>query len=111
MLCLSFLGEGDIVLFYIGISIIGVCFGSFMGVFPGFTVDQFGVKNNSVNYGIMFIGFAFAGYVGPAVLKNVYAADGSYQRTFVIAIIIAMIGLSLTFVSIFKQKMINMVEV
>ena len=96
--CLIFSGEGDIALFYIGISIIGVCFGAFMGVFPGFTVDQFGVRNKSVNYGIMFIGFAFAGYVGPMVLKNVYASDGSYQRAFIIAIVIAIIGLLLTFV-------------
>lgn len=96
--CLIFSGEGDTALFYVGISIIGVCFGAFMGVFPGFTVDQFGVRNNSVNYGIMFIGFAFAGYVGPMVLKNVYASDGSYQRAFIIAIVIAIIGLLLTFV-------------
>ncbi|WP_196000618.1 OFA family MFS transporter [Clostridium sp. 1001271B_151109_B4] len=97
LVCLLLSGEGDVALFYVGISIIGVCFGAFMGVFPGFTVDQFGVKNNSVNYGIMFIGFAFAGYVGPTVLKNVYATDGSYQRAFVIAIVIAIVGLLLTF--------------
>lgn len=96
--CLLFSGQGDVALFYFGISIIGICFGAFMGVFPGFTVDKFGVKNNSVNYGIMFIGFAFAGYVGPTVMKNVYAADGSYQRAFIIAIIIAIVGLALTFV-------------
>ncbi|MGG7058085.1 L-lactate MFS transporter [Clostridium tertium] len=110
LLCLIFSGEGDVVLFYTGISIIGVCFGAFMGVFPGFTVDQFGVKNNSVNYGIMFIGFAFAGYVGPTVLKNVYAADGSYQRAFVIAIVIAIVGLLLTFVYKYmsnKETVIN----
>lgn len=52
-------GEGDVVKFYIGVSVVGLCFGAFMGVFPGFTADQFGQKNNSVNYGIMFIGFAF----------------------------------------------------
>lgn len=104
LLCLIFSGEGDVALFYAGISIIGVCFGAFMGVFPGFTVDQFGVKNNSVNYGIMFIGFAFAGYVGPTVLKNVYAADGSYQRAFIIAIVIAIVGLLLTFVYRYINK-------
>lgn len=107
LVCLLLSGEGDVALFYVGISIIGVCFGAFIGVFPGFTVDQFGVKNNSVNYGIMFIGFAFAGYVGPTVLKNVYATDGSYQRAFVIAIIIAIIGLLLTFV----YKYINNKEI
>lgn len=90
--------QGDVTKFYIGISIIGVCFGAFMGVFPGFTVDQFGPKNNSVNYGIMFIGFAFAGYIGPTVLKNVYAADGNYTRAFIIGVIMAVVGLGLTFV-------------
>lgn len=104
LLCLIFSGEGDVALFYAGISIIGVCFGAFMGVFPGFTVDQFGAKNNSVNYGIMFIGFAFAGYVGPTVLKNVYAADGSYQRAFIIAVVVAIVGLLLTFVYRYISK-------
>lgn len=90
--------QGDVTKFYIGISIIGVCFGAFMGVFPGFTVDQFGPKNNSVNYGIMFIGFAFAGYIGPTVMKNVYAADGDYKRAFIIGVVMAVVGLALTFV-------------
>lgn len=96
--CLYSSGHGDVTKFYIGLSIIGICFGAFMGVFPGFTVDQFGAKNNSVNYGIMFIGFAVAGYFGPIVLKNVYAADNSYQRAFVIAAILGIVGLALTFV-------------
>lgn len=90
--------QGDVTKFYIGISIIGVCFGAFMGVFPGFTVDQFGPKNNSVNYGIMFIGFAFAGYIGPTVMKNVYVADGDYKRAFIIGVVMAVVGLALTFV-------------
>lgn len=104
LLCLSTSAQGDVVKFYIGISIIGVCFGSFMGVFPGFTVDQFGPKNNSVNYGIMFIGFAFAGYIGPTVMKNVYTADGDYKRAFIIGIVMAIAGLALTFVYKFVNK-------
>lgn len=91
-------GEGDTTIFYIAISIIGLCFGSFMGVFPGFTADQFGPKNNSVNYGIMFIGFAIAGYVGPTILNNVYAANNNYKNAFLIAIAFSTLGLLLTFV-------------
>ena len=98
LFCLAISSQGDIVKFYIGISIVGVCFGAFMGVFPGFTVDQFGAKNNSVNYGIMFIGFAFAGYIGPTVMKNVYAYYGDYKRAFIIGIVMALVGLGLTFV-------------
>jgi OFA family oxalate/formate antiporter-like MFS transporter len=95
---LYFSGQGDVMTFYIGISIVGLCFGSFMGVFPGFTADQFGSKNNSVNYGIMFIGFALGGYFGPTVMRNVFSTDNSYQRAFVIAAVIGVVGLLLTFV-------------
>ena len=59
---LYFCREGMTALFYVGMSLTGVCFGSLMGVYPSFTAASFGSKNNSVNYGIMFIGFALAGY-------------------------------------------------
>lgn len=91
-------GTGSTFAFYLGIAIVGICFGSFMGVFPGFTADQFGPKNNSVNYGIMFIGFALAGYFGPTVMRNVYMADGSYQRAFLIAGSLNAAGIVLTFI-------------
>ncbi len=97
MLCLYTSGEGSIVTFYIGISIIGINFGSFMGVYPGFTVDQFGARNNSVNYGIMFIGFALAGYFGPQIMRNVYQGTGAYQNAFLIACGLSATGILLTF--------------
>jgi MFS family permease len=78
--------------------VIGVCFGTFMGVFPGFCTDQFGTKYNTVNYGIMWIGFSLAGIVGPMVLSTIYANVGSYQGAFLIAISIAALGLILSFV-------------
>lgn len=98
MLSLYVSGSGNAALFFVGISVVGICFGSFMGVFPGFTADQFGPKNNSVNYGIMFIGFALAGYFAPTAMRNVYAADGSYQRAFLIAACLSIAGIVLTFV-------------
>lgn len=101
--------DGGNLIFYAGVSMIGLCFGSFMGVFPGFTADQFGPKNNSVNYGIMFIGFALAGYFGPQVMRNVYAADGTYQRAFLIGCGLNVAGILLTFlyrVVVKKQKKI-----
>jgi MFS family permease len=88
-------GEGDLTKFMVGVSLIGVSFGSFMGVFPGFTADQFGGKNNSVNYGIMFIAFALAGVVGPMFLRNIYANTGAYNQAFFIGIGVAVAGLVL----------------
>jgi MFS family permease len=89
---------GLIALFAVGVVLIGICFGTFMGVFPGFCTDQFGTKNNTVNYGIMWIGFSLAGIVGPTILTKVYSATGAYQMAFLIAIGIAVLGMVLTFV-------------
>ncbi|MBR1623791.1 MAG: MFS transporter, partial [Pseudobutyrivibrio sp.] len=97
LLCLYGCGEGAVALFYIGLSIVGVSFGSFMGVYPGFTADQFGPKNNSVNYGIMFIGFALAGYFGPQIMRNIFASTGAYQQAFLIAIVFSVVGIVFTF--------------
>ena len=77
---------------------IGVCFGTYMGVFPGFCADRFGTKNNTVNYGIMWIGFSAAGVIGPSVLSAVRASTGAYQGAFVIAFAMAFLGLLLTVV-------------
>lgn len=98
MISLYVSGIGTTASFYIGISIVGVSFGAFMGVYPGFTADQFGARNNSVNYGIMFIGFALAGYFGPQIMRNVYAGSGSYQNAFLIACGLNIFGIILTFV-------------
>ena len=94
---LYFAGTGAVAMFYIGVSVVGLCFGAFMGVFPGFTADQFGQKNNSVNYGIMFIGFAIAGYLGPTIMGSVYRSTGAYQPAFLIAMALAAVGIILSF--------------
>ena len=90
---LSMAGVGKEVQFYIGISIVGLCFGSIMGVYPGFTADQFGAKNNSVNYGIMFVGFAAAGLLGPILMSRLLASTGAYTSAFLVAAVLSVAGL------------------
>lgn len=105
LICLFVTKEQAFVTFYAGIAIVGLCFGSFMGVFPGFTADQFGGKNNSVNYGIMFIGLAIAGYFGPTAMRTVYMTNGSYANAFLIACAFSAAGLVLTFLyRMFRKK-------
>lgn len=87
--------SGQVVKFYLGISAVGLSFGSFMGVFPGFTADQFGPKNNGVNYGIMFIGFALAGVFGPTIMNLIYTATASYHDAFLVAMALAVVGILL----------------
>lgn len=107
--CLYLTGIGDVFIFYAGISIVGLCFGAFMGVFPGLTADQFGVKNNSVNFGIMFCGFAIAGYSGPAIMMNVEKSTNSFNGAFLIGIGFCVLGLGLTvlFRALMKKQIKN----
>lgn len=88
---------GAAAVFYGGVGLVGFCFGAFMGIFPGFTADQFGVKHNSVNYGIMFIGFALAGFFGPMGMNALYQSSGSYTPAFLLGMGLSVVGFALTF--------------
>lgn len=88
--------QGGYVIFFISVAIIGTCFGSLMGIYPGFTADQFGSKNNSINYGIMFVGFALAGLLGPTVAGHIFTNYENYLIAFYVAMVLAAIGFGLT---------------
>ena len=90
--------EGSETIFRIGICFVGFGFGSLMGTYPGFTSAQFGTKHNGVNFGIMFIGFALAGYLGPIIMSSLYASTNTYRMAFIIAVCLSILGIILNFI-------------
>lgn len=70
--------NGSYAMFLIYAMLIAACYGGSMGVYPAMTADFFGMKNNGVNYGIMFIGFALGGYIGPVLATSLKASTGAY---------------------------------
>lgn len=66
---LLFAQTGSVVLFFLGICLAAWCYGSFVGIYPGFTIEEFGARHASVNYGVMAAGFSSAGIIGPMLLK------------------------------------------
>ncbi|NMA52003.1 MAG: OFA family MFS transporter, partial [Peptococcaceae bacterium] len=84
-------------LFITAAMLIALCFGGIMGIFPALTADMFGPKNNGVNYGIMFTGFAIAATLGPMLAANVKASSGTYNTAFVIAAVLNLVGIGLTY--------------
>ncbi len=99
MFALSMVDNGDFLKFIVIVMAIGFCFGGFMGVFPALTADSFGAKNNGVNYGFMFTGFAIGAYVGPVMAATVKAANnGDYTNAFLIAAALSIVGILLTFI-------------
>ncbi|MBQ1809896.1 MAG: OFA family MFS transporter [Erysipelotrichaceae bacterium] len=99
-----YISNGAAALFYVGLALIGFCFGSLMGIYPGFTASQFGSKFNSVNYGIMFVGFALAGYFGPSIMNSLHASTGEYRMAFLAAAALSVAGIVLNLVFRAMQK-------
>lgn len=97
MAALALSGPQATPLFLAGLMLTGFCFGSVMGIYPGFTARQFGAAHNSVNYGIMFVGFALAGVLGPVIMNAIYGGTGSYVPAFLVAAALAIGGIGLTF--------------
>jgi len=101
---LSMTGISTFGAYVVAVMAVGLCFGGVMGIFPALCADMFGPKNNGVNYGIMFTGFALAGLFGPLTIANVKMATGGYTQAFIIAATLSIIGILLTQVIRYKSK-------
>lgn len=88
--------EGDAFLFYAGLVCVGACFGSSVGIFPGYTAEQFGAANASMNYGVMTLAFSISGIIGPNIVRAC-SEGGQYQTAYFIAIAISLFGLVAAF--------------
>ncbi len=81
--------------FVLTLSVIGLCFGGLLGIFPAITGEMFGVKYLGVNYGIMFTAFAVAGIIGPRLAAVVKELHNDYTVAFQVAAAMSVCGLML----------------
>ncbi|MBN1439750.1 MAG: OFA family MFS transporter [Anaerolineales bacterium] len=63
MLALDFFR--DYPMYLLGISVVGLCFGGYLALYPAMTADFFGTKNIGANYGWMFTAYGAGGIAGP----------------------------------------------
>ncbi|WMJ78718.1 MULTISPECIES: L-lactate MFS transporter [unclassified Sedimentibacter] len=99
MFLLTNVSSGGFALFLVATMMVGFCFGGFMGVFPALTADCFGAKNNGVNYGIMFSGFALGGFIGPVMAATIKSNNnGDYTMAFIIAAVMSLCGIAVTYI-------------
>ena len=71
--------NGSYVSFILLAMLIAACYGGSMGVYPALTAENFGPKNNAINYGVMFIGFALGGFIGPKIFTGLMESSGSFR--------------------------------
>ncbi|NLW52455.1 MAG: OFA family MFS transporter [Tissierellia bacterium] len=90
----------------IGILLIYLSFGGFLGAFPGITAENWGVKNASTNYGWMFTAYGIAAIVGPQLGSIFKGMQGNFGMAFIISTVMSVVGaiLMLTFMNSSKKK-------
>ena len=93
-----YLAQGNIVMFIFFLILLGAAFGGVLVVYPPLTASQFGMKNQGINYGIMFFGYSIGSLFGPQIAANFVNSEAgplAYNNVYLVAIGVAIIGLIL----------------
>ena len=83
--------------YWIGMAIVGACFGGYLALFPAVTADFFGTKNIGANYGFVFMAYGVGGLLGPQFAARVLEATGGYWLAFVVTGVLCLIAAGITF--------------
>jgi OFA family oxalate/formate antiporter-like MFS transporter len=83
--------------YWIGVSLVGLCFGGFLALFPAVTADFFGTKNIGANYGFVFMAYGVGGLLGPLFAARVKEATSGYTLAFIVTGVLCLIAACITF--------------
>jgi OFA family oxalate/formate antiporter-like MFS transporter len=85
--------------YWIGIYIVGLCFGGYLAIFPAITADYYGTKNIGINYGLVFTAYGVGGLLGSLFAPRVLEITKSYSMAFTAAGILCLLGAVVALVS------------
>jgi OFA family oxalate/formate antiporter-like MFS transporter len=85
--------------YWIGVAIVGACFGGYLALFPAVTADFFGTKSIGGNYGFVFLAYGVGGLLGPQFAARVLEATGGYTMAFIVTGVLCLIAAGITFVT------------
>lgn len=101
------MAESNIILFTICLILLGGAFGGVLVVYPPLTAKNFGMKNQGMNYGIMFFAYAIGSLLGPQIAAQFVDQSAqimAYGKVYLVAVAVAIIGLVLNFILIRVMK-------
>jgi OFA family oxalate/formate antiporter-like MFS transporter len=78
--------------YWLGISLVGMCFGGYLAIFPAVTADFYGTKNIGINYGLVFTAYGVGGLLGSLFAPRVLEITGSYSMAFTLTGILCLVG-------------------
>ena len=85
----------NLMLFLVGVALIGACFGGSMTVVPALTADLFGSEHFGQNYSLVYAGCTLASFIGPPSASIAFDTMGTYLPAFIIAGVLSIVGLAL----------------
>ncbi len=85
--------------YWIGIYIVGLCFGGYLAIFPAITADFYGTKNIGINYGLVFTAYGVGGLLGTLFAPRVLEITRSYSMAFTVTGILCLLGAVIAIIS------------
>ena len=85
--------------YWIGIYIVGLCFGGYLAIFPAITADFYGTKNIGINYGLVFTAYGVGGLLGSLFAPRVLEITKSYSMAFTVTGILCLLGAAVALIS------------
>lgn len=88
----------DAAVFIPALLLLGVAFGSTLIIFPPLTASEFGLADLALVYGIMFVGYAVGGLIGPlltGVAVHRDAGRDAYATAYLVALVLCGAGVVL----------------
>ncbi|CDW11932.1 putative transmembrane transport protein [Salmonella enterica subsp. enterica serovar Paratyphi A] len=98
MLLLLFF-NGNTSVFYFSALGVGFAYAGILVIFPGLTSQNFGMRNQGLNYGFMYFGFAVGAVIAPYVTSAIAKYTGSYNTVFILTTVLLLIGVVLTLIT------------
>jgi len=85
--------------YWVGIYIVGLCFGGYLALFPAITADFYGTKNIGINYGLVFTAYGVGGLLGSLFAPRVLEITKSYSMAFTVTGILCLLGAAIALMS------------
>ncbi|MEM2878728.1 MAG: OFA family MFS transporter [Candidatus Hadarchaeales archaeon] len=80
-------------LYLLSFAILWFTFGGWLAIAPTATAGFFGLRNQSMNYGIVFTAYGAGALIGPSVAGYIYQATGAYHLAFITTAIMSVSGM------------------
>ncbi len=82
----------SLVAYLVSYSLLWLVFGGWLAIAPKATSTFFGLRNLSINYGLVFVAYGVSALTGPSLASLLWLATQSYQPVFMTVALLSLLG-------------------